>query len=51
MNRAFDKKQIPGLNWNEWSCLKLIRPTAMIKQSLAQKALQIWYIVGKYIKN
>ena len=42
MNRAFDKKQIPGLNWNKWSCLKLIRPTAMIQQSLAQKAFQIW---------
>ena len=38
MNPVFDKKQIRGLNWKFWSCLKLIRPFAMIKQGLAQKA-------------
>ena len=42
MNPVFDKKQIRGLNWKFWSCLKLIRPFALrIQQSLAQKAVLI----------
>ena len=38
MNPVFDKKTNPGIKLELLSCLKLIRPFAMIKQGLAQKA-------------